>query len=243
MIRAVTLALDQLADPALQRLVLRCVLLALSTFVGLVLLVGLGLAALDLTGIVWLDAALGFAGSGVTIVLAWLLFPVTVILIVNLFADQVADAVERRHYQGLEPARGLPLIESFWSSAKLALVGILLNLLVLPLYLLPGPNILIFLALNGYLLGREYFETVAQRRLDVRTAAALRKRLRIRVWLAGLIVAMMLAIPLFNLVAPVVATAFMVHLFEGWRRGRGFVASAPVGRSAAAVRPSGDRSV
>jgi hypothetical protein len=30
-----------------------------------------------------------------------------------------------------------------------------------PLYLLPGANLLIYLALNGYLLGREYFELAA----------------------------------------------------------------------------------
>lgn len=218
MIRALALALDQLSDPVIQRLVLRCVLLALGTFVGLVLLVGLGLAALDVTGIVWLDAALGFAGSGVTVLLAWILFPATVILIVNLFAEQVADAVERRHYAGLPPAPGASMRDGLASTAKLAAVGICLNLLVLPLYFLPGPNIIIYLALNGYLLGREYFETVAQRRLSRRQVAELRRLLRGRIWLSGVVIAMMLTIPLFNLIAPVLATAFVTHLFVGWRR-------------------------
>ena len=176
------------------------------------------LAALDVTGIVWLDAALGVAGSGMTVLLAWLLFPATVILIVNLFAEQVADAVELRHYPGLPPAAGLPLIESLRSSGKLVAVGIVLNLLVLPLYLLPGPNILIYLALNGYLLGREYFETVAQRRLGARAVRDARRQVRLRVWVAGAVIAMMLAIPVFNLIAPVLATAFMTHLFVTWQR-------------------------
>lgn len=218
MVRALVLALEQLSDPVVQRLVLRCVLLALGTFIGLILFIGLGVAALDMTGIVWLDAALGFAGSGVIVLLAWLLFPATVILIVNLFADQVADAVERRHYPGLPPAEGAPAAETFIATAKLAALGIVLNLLALPLYLLPGPNVLIYLALNGYLLGREYFETVAQRRLEGRTVGVARRRARIRIWLAGVVIAMMLAIPLFNLVAPVLATAFMTHLFVTWRR-------------------------
>lgn len=218
MIRALVLALEQLSDPAIQRLVVRCVLLAIGTFVGLVLLIGLGLAALDVTGIVWLDAALGFAGSGVTVLLAWLLFPATVILIVNLFAEQVADAVEARHYPGLPAAPGAPFVESLRSSAKLAAVGIVLNLLALPLYLLPGPNILIYLALNGYLLGREYFETVAHRRFGSRVVVAARRQVRLRLWLAGVVIAMMLAIPLFNLIAPVLATAFMTHLVITWQR-------------------------
>lgn len=218
MIRALALALEQLSDPAIQRLVVRCVLLALGTFAGLVLLIGLGLAALDVTGIIWIDAALGFAGSGVTVLLAWLLFPATVILIVNLFAEQVADAVEVRHYPGLPAAPGAPFVASLRSSARLAAVGILLNLLALPLYLLPGPNVLIYLALNGYLLGREYFETVAHRRLGMRVVVAARRQVRLRVWLAGVVIAMMLAIPVFNLIAPVLATAFMTHLFVTWQR-------------------------
>lgn len=218
MIRALVLALEQLSDPVIQRLVLRCVLLALGTFVTLTLLIGLGLAALDVTGIVWLDAALGFAGSGVTLLLAWLLFPATVILIVNLFAEQVADAVERRHYPALPPAPGASFSDTFRATAKLAALGIVLNLLALPLYLLPGPNVLVYLALNGYLLGREYFETVAYRRLEGRAVGKARRRARVRIWLAGVVIAMMLAIPLFNLVAPVLASAFMTHLFVTWRR-------------------------
>lgn len=218
MVRALVLALEQLSDPVVQRLVVRCVLLALGTFAALVLLIGLGLAALDVTGILWLDAVLGFAGSGVTVLLAWLLFPATVILIVNLFAEEVADAVEARHYPGLPPAPGLPLAETLRSSAKLALLAVLLNLLALPLYLLPGPNILIYLALNGYLLGREYFETVALRRLRSRAVMAARRQVRLRLWLAGVVIAMMLAVPLFNLIAPVLATAFMTHLFVAWQR-------------------------
>ena len=91
---------------------------------------------------------------------------------------------------------------------------ILLNLLALPVYVLaPGINFFVFLSLNGYLFGREYFEVVALRRLDRTAARAARHRFAGRVFLGGF------AVPLVNhLVAPVIATAFMVHLFEGLRR-------------------------
>jgi hypothetical protein len=49
----------------------------------------------------------------------------------------------------------------------------------------------------------------------------------------------MLAVPLFNLVAPVVAIAFMVHLFEGLRRehrAAGVFAGSPTPRNAALAR-------
>ena len=50
---------------------------------------------------------------------------------------------------------------------------------------------------------------------------ALRRRVRAQLWPAGVVIAALLAVPLLNLVAPVVAIAFMVHLFEGLRREHG----------------------
>lgn len=240
MLRAAFLALGQLADPPLQRLMLRCAGLALAVFVVLLLGITLAFTSFDLTGIGWLDTTLDYAGPGVGFVIALLLFPGAVTMTLNLFADQVADLVERRHYPGRPPARQIPLAEATWASIRLAFLAIALNLLVLPAYLLlPGANLVIFIALNGYLLGREYFELVAQRRLPTDEANLLRHRMRLRVWAAGAIIAMTLTIPLFNLIAPVVATAFMVHVFERWRlsAGAGSVSTTGAVRGAASMAP------
>ena len=86
-----------------------------------------------------------------------------------------------------------------------------LNLIALPLYLVPGANIPVYLALNGYLLGREYFTLVAGQRLPLGELDQLRRGSGDG-WLAGALIALMLMIPGFNLIAPVVAIAFMVHL-------------------------------
>jgi uncharacterized protein involved in cysteine biosynthesis len=88
-----------------------------------------------------------------------------------------------------------------------------------PLYLsVPGINLVLFLALNGYLLDREHFEVVALRRLDAGAARAMRNRFGGRVFKSGMVIAGLFAIPPVNLIAPVVATAFMVHLFEALPR-------------------------
>jgi hypothetical protein len=74
----------------------------------------------------------------------------------------------------------------------------------LPLCLsVPGINLVLFLALNGYLLGRGYFEVVALRRLDAAAATALRHRHGGRVFLGGVATTGMSALPLVILVAPV----------------------------------------
>jgi uncharacterized protein involved in cysteine biosynthesis len=212
MIKALVLGLRQLTDPAVVRLLLRCVLLALATFAALIGAVAALLFWLDLTGITWLDPVLATAGSIAVLVLAWLLFPVTVSLILGLFAEDVIALVERRHYPELPPAPGMSLGAQVASGARFLMVALPLNLLALPLYLIPGANLVIYLTLNGYLLGREYFELVAGQRLPIRDVARQRRAQRRRLWLAGAAIAAMLMIPVFNLVAPVVAIAFMVHL-------------------------------
>ena len=212
MVKALLLGLRQLADPAIQRLLLRCVLLTLATLIALIATVAALLFGLDLTGLTWLDPILATAGSALVLVLAWLLFPIVVALILGLFAEDVIRVVERRHYLGLPAAPGMSLAAQTYAGARFVLVALLLNLVVLPFYLLPGANLPIYLGLNGYLLGREYFELVAGQRLALGDVARLRRQWRGRLWLAGVAIAAMLIIPVFNLVAPVVAIAFMVHL-------------------------------
>lgn len=238
MLHALILGFRQLADPAVQRLLLRCVLLTLATFVVLIGAVAALLFWLDLTGVSWLDPVLATAGSIVVLVLAWLLFPVVVGLTLGLFAEDVVELVERRHYPELPRAPGMSLAAQVATGARFLLVALPLNLIALPLYLIPGANLLIFLALNGYLLGREYFELVAGQRLPRREVARLRREQRGRLWLAGAAIAVMLVIPVFNLVAPVVAIAFMVHLVTPrvWR------AASSAGRHSASVAERGRNS-
>ncbi|MFN3077176.1 MAG: hypothetical protein ABT940_09910, partial [Alphaproteobacteria bacterium] len=79
-------------------------------------------------------------------------------------------------------------------------------------------NLLVFYLVNGYLLGRTYYEVVALRRLDVKAAAELRRSGWMTLLPGGVVVAFLMTVPVVNIVAPVVATAFMVHHFEKMRR-------------------------
>ena len=214
----------------------------LRAFIGLgapalrrIVALGLGLAALSFA-LLWFAAAAAlhdaarFAwrplnwlvealGGLAVLALSWLLFPAVVTLILGLFLDRVAAVVEALDYPGKGPPRRRPVGESIAAPLRLGALTIALNLLALPLYLfVPGINLVLFLALNGYLLGREYFEVVALRRLDAGAARAMRSRFGGRVFIGGVAIAGLFAIPLVNLVAPVVATAFMVHLFEALPR-------------------------
>jgi CysZ protein len=160
-------------------------------------------------------------GGLVVLVLSWLLFPAVVTTIMGFYLERVAGAVEALDYPGRGPPRQQPILEMVAVMLRITGATALLNLLALPVYLLvPGINLFLFLALNGYLLGRGYFEVVALRRLDAGEARRVRSRFAGRIFLGGVVIAGLFALPLVNLVAPVVATAFMLHIFEALPRPR-----------------------
>ena len=218
MFLALVRAVAALAEPALRRVAVLGLALAVVMFA--VLWLALGVLLHDSVARLWRPFAwaLELLGGAGGLLLTWLLFPAAVTLAMGFFLERVAAAVEARDYPGRGPPRRMPLPEQLRVLLRLTGLALLLNLLALPLYVaLPGINLFIFLGLNGYLLGREYFEVVALRRLDGPTARALRHRFGGRVFLGGVVIAGLFALPLVNLVAPVIATAFMLHVFEGLR--------------------------
>ena len=114
---------------------------------------------------------------------------------------------------------------------RFALVVVVINLVALPVYLVlllfPPFNLFVFYAVNGYLLSREYFELVALRRTDMTTARALAKSNRVRLFASGVVIAFLLTVPFVNLLAPIVGTAMMVHLFEQWRQAENYAPVRP----------------
>jgi CysZ protein len=162
----------------------------------------------------WLTFVLGiFASLGLALALALLLAPVTA-LIAGFFLDDVADVIEKRDYPNEPPGRPLPLGEAVAGSLKFLGVVILGNLLALVLLLVPGVNLVAFFLVNGYLLGREFFEFAAMRYRAPAEARLFREKHRSTVFLAGLLLSGFLAVPFVNLLTPLFAAGLMVHLHK-----------------------------
>jgi uncharacterized protein involved in cysteine biosynthesis len=211
-------AVGQLTDPAMRRVLFISVGLSLLAFLCVWIAVGWALTHFTLFQTGWLEAAIDVLGGLATLAVSWFLFPAVVSTTTGFFLDGVAETVEHRHYPLLPPARTQPLTEVLASSAKFLAVMLLLNIIVLLFLLLPPVFPFVFYSVNGYLLGREYFEVVAARRLDPRAARALRRRNARTVFAAGVLLALLLTVPVINLLAPLLGTAAMVHLFVKMQR-------------------------
>ncbi|MEM9426871.1 MAG: EI24 domain-containing protein [Pseudomonadota bacterium] len=198
--------------------------------VGLTFLLLCGLFAFAFWGIAWLvpDAMtlpwIGEIGVSDTLI-SWgslvLMMVLSVFLMVpvasaftGIFLDQVADAVEARHYPALGPAPNVGLADTILESLKFLVVILVANLLALVLYFTPLAPF-VFYGLNGFLLGREYYRMIAVRRMGRREATKSFRFNLITIWVAGALMAVPLSIPILNLLIPILGAATFTHIYHG----------------------------
>ncbi|WP_425091250.1 EI24 domain-containing protein [Tropicimonas sp. S265A] len=216
-------ALAQLPDAAFRRVLLIGIgatigLLAAITW-GFVLLIGwLVPEAFSLPWIgeiTWVDDVASGLGIGAMLVLSVFLMVPVASAFTGLFLEDIADAVEAKYYPASGHAPRTPMAEGLRDTLSFLGVLIVVNLAALVLYLMFAPLApVIFWALNGFLLGREYFQVTAMRRLGREGAARMRKKHIITIWLAGTLMAVPLTIPLVNLLVPVLGAATFTHLYH-----------------------------
>src|SRR5512139_562738 len=222
-------ALSQLFSPPLRAVLMKAVGLALL----LIFIIGIGLnrvfAALAESGAQWAEQTSGFAPHAAWATLAWVLsimaslgiitgalflMPAVTAFVGSFFVDEVAEAVEREHYPAEPLGHALPLLRALIEGAKFALLALVVYLFALPFVLFAGLGVVILFVANSYLLGREYFELAAMRFRPPFEAKAMRKANAVYVFLAGMVIAVFVSIPLVNLATPIFAMAFMVHIHK-----------------------------
>lgn len=216
-------ALGQIGDPRFRRVMGLGVLLALAllaaVYAGFLVLINSfvpGTIDLIFVGpITGIDALLGWGSLFLMLGLSVFLMVPVASAFSGLFLEDIADAVEDRHYPGLPPVTPVRLGDSLVDSLNFLGLVIAANVLALVLYIFAGPFIpVVFWAVNGWLLRREYFTLFATRRIGREGAKALRAQNSGRIWLAGILMAAPLSVPLVNLVIPVLGVATFTHLFH-----------------------------
>jgi len=204
-------ALRSLFAPGMFGLFIVSVGVTIAALVGFVMCSGLFFSSLaaHLHGYAYLTW-IGTLGAGV---IAWFLFPGIMPVIVNFFDNRIASIIEERDYPS-KPVQSPAFWPELLHDAQFSGLTILLNIVVLPLYLVPVINLVLFYILNGYLLGREFFVMAARRHISVHEAESLRKRHAKTVMIAGMMLTVLATIPIVNLFAPFWGIAVMVHLYH-----------------------------
>jgi uncharacterized protein involved in cysteine biosynthesis len=172
--------------------------------------------------VTWVGDLLSGASFLLMVVLSVFLMVPVASAITSMFLDEVAAAVEDRHYPDLPPVSGPSFGEGFKDTVNFLGVILFANTLALVLYAMAPPfAVFIFWGLNGYLLGMEYFTLAAIRREGRAGAVRLRKKHRLTIWAAGVLMAMPLSVPVMNLVIPILGAATFTHIYHSIRRKAG----------------------
>src|SRR6266446_3750907 len=225
MLDAAVKALSQILSPPMRSILWRSIGLALVLIV--VLAVGLQrlLSWFAVYGEDWAEAMLGPGFHTPLNILAWMvsiaaglgvvlgavfLMPAITSLVASVFVDEV----EREHYPAERPGTALPFGLAMTEGVKTALLTILVYLIALPFVFIAGAGFIVFFIATAWLLGREYFELAAMRFRPPAEAKAMRKQNAAIVFMAGLVIAAFVSIPIVNLATPLFGMAFMVHMHK-----------------------------
>jgi CysZ protein len=229
MLAAVFKALDQMFTPPFRAVLLKSVGLAVALLVVLVIVLFRLLEWLSGTGITWLEMVLGSWAHGTLAVAGWivavalgvgllagavLLMPAVTAVVASLFADEIAEIVERAHYPADPPGRALPLLRSAVEGTKIALLAVAIYLVAAPFLLFAGFGVVLFFLATAWVQGRQYFELAAMRFHSAAEAKALRRMHQATVFIGGLFIAGFVSIPILNLATPLFGTALMVHIHK-----------------------------
>jgi len=229
MINAAANAIAQMLTPALRAVLMKAVGLALL----LIVIVGVALqrflSALAENGATWAEHSAGFAPHALWNLLAWLLsimaslgiitgalflMPTITAFVGSFFVDETAEAIEREYYPAEPVGRALPFFRAMIEGLKIAALTLVVYFCALPFIFFAGLGVIILFLANSYLLGREYFELAAMRFHPAYEAKAMRKTNAAYVFLAGMVIAVFVSIPVVNLATPIFAMAFMVHIHK-----------------------------
>ena len=227
MLEAVIKTLSQIFSPPFRQVLLK------ATGLALILIVAIGIALnrvffwMAESGAAWAETGTGAHAPWQ--ILAWVLslaatlgiitgavflMPAVTAFVGSFFVDEIADQVERAHYPADPPGRALPLGRALIEGIKTALLAVAVYLCAVPFLFVAGLGLVIMFFANAYLLSREYFLLAAMRFRPPDEARALRRAHSTRIFLAGMLIAIFVSIPLLNLATPLFAMALMVHMHK-----------------------------
>lgn len=218
LIGAISKSLSQLFSKPFRSVLWKSIGLTIALFIGFWFVLQAAHAtflAPLLADYAWVSTMLAWLlGAGLVIGMGFLIAPVTSVF-AGVFLDEIADEVEGRHYPHDPKGVPLSLSQSIGITARFLGLVVIGNLIALALVLFLGLGVLIFFLLNGYLLGREYFQFAALRHRPMDEVTALQQHHGGEIFLAGLAIAAVLTIPIVNFLTPLFAGALMVHIYKG----------------------------
>lgn len=221
MIKLMFLSLSALNNKKVRRILMQSILLTLAILIAIAV-------ALFFGG----DYLLSLWGWGIDLgtwtylmglvmgsLLAWFLFRSVAVLVIWLFADDIVEAIEWEHYSHSALTATKPSwMKSLAIGVRSLLRAIVYNLLALPLYVIGLFTVIgtpiIFLVINGLLLGKELEEMIALRHQSSVLSINGWSMGKFERFSLGFATNAAMMIPFVNFLIPVIGVAAATHMMH-----------------------------
>lgn len=138
----------------------------------------------------------------------------------SFFADDIIEIIERKDFSIHTLGKAMTMSESILFGLRFFFLAIFGNIIALMLYFIPPIHLLGFYVVNGYIFGRTYFMINALRFSNYSVAHALFQDNWALIFCAGIIIAIISAVPLFGVITPVFAPSFMCYIYKNIKGAR-----------------------
>lgn len=161
----------------------------------------------------WINTAVNWGTGTFAVVVGWFILPAFMVIFAGVFQETTIYRVEKVFYPDDIRTVAPRFWPDLWHDIKFTAKALSLNIIILPLYFF-GIGFVISILLNSYLLGHEFFESAAGYHLGKASAKKLSKENKLVVYGSGFMIALMTLIPILNLLMPIVAIVWMVHVYH-----------------------------
>lgn len=162
----------------------------------------------------WMNTMISVILGVVTGIGAWFILPVLVAANSGIFIEYIISKVERKEYPEFIRKSAPRFWPDIFHDIHFLVLGVSLNVMLIPFYFLGGFGIICSVILNSYLLGREFFEASVGYYHGKKEARRIGKlNLKIRN-ISGLVATLIALIPVANLFVPIVMVIWNLHLYH-----------------------------
>jgi CysZ protein len=208
-------AFAMLFDRDFRGLLFCSLVLTVLVFVGLLAGVEYALAAAPDIGARWVNWLLELAAPVALLFAIIVLGAPVAAAIGSIFLDRIAARVDAHFYPNDPRAPGTPFFAGAWANVRLIGLALVINLGLLAADAeTAGVAGVAGVFVNGWLLGREFFELASLRHVSRGQSDALRRRYPWIIYISGVLIAILSMVPVLDLIAPFFGAALMAHLFK-----------------------------
>ena len=212
-----TSALD-LLDPNMRMVFLKTVSISIIVILSVAMIIWGLFNSVQIFELNFLNKLISWAVSIILFITASAVLGPLMAVLGSIYSEEIAHHVEKKHYPNRVGHRFVGVTESIKTGGHLLLKSLLVNTLLIPIYIVGGffpiISVLIFFGVNGYLLGREFFEIVASRHIGRDERVLFWKTNRGGSIFVGVIIVCFSTVPLLNLVSAMLGVIITTHFFQ-----------------------------